>query len=373
MTRVLFATASAIFLCSLLVLFPAPTSSLVIAAIIIAEWGYYFAIVAIAIALMAWKRGSLGKLTALLALIAALLCLSPTLRAIQIAASLPARCDEAFGRASNDKEAFRFLSLFTRSSFPDVELTTHVYAEALALDLYQSKDARAPQPLIIMIHGGSWSRSSKEELPVFNSYLAHENYTVAAINYRHAPKCQFPAQVDDVFRAIDFLKTRADELHIDPTRIVLIGRSAGAQVALSAAYSGRDSAIRGVIAFYPPTDLVFGYDHPSARWVLDSKKVLQDYLGGTLAQEPAQYVAASPINFVNENTPPTVLIHGGLDSVIWPVHSEMLAARLEQARIPHFYLSLGWATHGCDANLHGPSGQLSSYVIDRFLASTLSP
>ena len=371
MTRILFAIALAIFLCSLLVLFPAPTSSLVIAGIIIAEWGYYFAILTIAIALLAWKRGSLGKITALLALIAALLCLSPTLLAMQIATSLPARCDDAFGQTAHAEKPFRFLSLFARASFPDVVTTTYVYADELALDLYQSREAHDAQPLIVVIHGGSWSRSSKEELPVFNSYLAHKNYAVAAINYRHAPKWQFPAQVDDVFRAIDFLKARAGELHLDPTRIILIGRSAGGQVALSAAYSGRDSAVRGVIAFYPPTDLVFGYDHPSARWVLDSKKALQAYLGGTLAQEQARYVAASPINFVNEQTPPTVLIHGALDPVVWPVHSEMLAARLEEARVPHFYLSLGWATHGCDANLNGPSGQLSRYVIERFLASTL--
>ncbi|MDQ2919898.1 MAG: alpha/beta hydrolase [Verrucomicrobiota bacterium] len=367
MTRFLFIIASALFLCSLLVLFSAPTASLVVVAILIAEWGYYFALLAIGIAVITWRRGLLGRLSASLALIAALLCLSPTIRAIRIAKSLPARFDNAVGATPNDEKPFRFLSLFRSPSFPDVAMTTHVYADALKLDLYQSKDAGTPQPLIIMIHGGSWNRGSKEQLPAINSYLAHEHYAVAAINYRHAPKWQFPAQIDDVFRAIDFLKARADELHIDATRLALIGRSAGAQIALSAAYSGRDPAIRGVVAFYPPTDLVFGYDHPSARWVLDSGEVLREYLGGTPAEKRAQYIAASPINFVTASTPPTVLIHGGLDSAVGPVHSEMLDARLEQAHVPHFYLSLGWATHGCDANLNGPSGQLSRYVIDRFL------
>ena len=371
MTRILFTIASAIFLCSLLVFFPAPTPWLAVVAIVIAEWGYYFALLAIGIAVVAWKRGSFGKLTAIFALLAALLSISPTLRAFQIAKTLPARCDQAFGKSTYNEKPFGFLSLFRPPSFPDVAITTHVYHEELELDLYQSKNASTPQPLIVMIHGGSWKGGSKAEVSDFNRYLAHENYAVAAIGYRHAPKWQFPEPVDDVFRAIDFLKTRAVELHLDATRIVLIGRSAGGQVALSSAYAGRDPAIRGVIAFYPPTDLVFGYDHPSPRWVIDSGKILREYLGGTLAEKREQYFAASPINFVGTSTPPTLLIHGGLDTLVGHVHSEMLEARLEQARVPHFYLSLGWATHGCDANLHGPSGQLSSYCVNRFLGAVL--
>ncbi len=367
MTRILFIIASAIFLCALLVIFPAPTSSLTVVAIVIAEWGYYYALLAIGLAAIAWRRGS--QLTALLALLAAMLSLSPTLRAFQIAKTLPARCDQAFGETAHNEKPFRVLSLFRPSSFPDVAMTTHTYYEELELELYQSKNSSAPQPLIVMIHGGSWKGGSKAELPGFNSYLAHENYAVAAIGYRHAPKWQFPEQVDDVFHAIDFLKMRAAELHLDTTRIVLVGRSAGGQLALSAANAGRDPAIRGVIAFYPPTDLVFGYDHPSPRWVIDSGEILRAYLGGTPPEKRDQYLAASPINFVGPNTPPTLLIHGGLDPLVPHVHSEMLAARLEQARVPHFYLSLGWATHGCDANLDGPSGQLSCYCINRFLSA----
>jgi acetyl esterase/lipase len=361
MTRFLFVIALVLFLCALLVLFSAPAAALVVVAILIGEWGHYFALLAVGIAVIAWRR---SKFIAVLALLTAALCLSPTLRAIGIAKSLPARCNAAFGTASDEK-------VFRIASGTNVTITTHVYADALKLDLYQSKDASDPQPLVMMIHGGSWNRGSKEQLPALNSYLAHENYAVAAINYRHAPKWQFPVQIDDVFRAIDFLEAHAEEFHLDTAHIVLIGRSAGAQIALSAAYAKRNPAIRGVVAFYPPTDLVFGYNHPSARWVLDSSAVLREYLGGTPEEKRDQYIAASPTNFIDADTPPTLLIHGGLDSVVSPVHSEMLDARLGQAHVPHLYLSLGWATHGCDANLNGPSGQLSRYAIDRFLRAAV--
>jgi acetyl esterase/lipase len=370
-TRLLLAGTIVLFLCSLLVLVSAPTAMLVIVAILIGEWGHYVALLAIVIAVIARRHGRLGVLTACLALLTALLCLSPAIRAARLARSLPARCDDAFGKTHQQRDPFRFADLFRHAATSDVVVTTHVYAQKLKLDLYQAKDAREAQPLIVMIHGGSWNRGSKEQLPEMNRYLAHARYAVAAINYRHTPQWQFPAQADDIFHALDFLKAHADEFHIDATRIILIGRSAGAQLALSAGYSGKEPAIRGIVAFYPPTDLIFGYDHPSARYVLDSKEVLREYLGGTPAQKHDVYVAASPTNFVNPTTPPTLLIHGGLDSVVWPVHSEMLDAQLQSARVPHLYLSLGWATHGCDANLNGPSGQLSRYAIDRFLESAL--
>jgi hypothetical protein len=61
---------------------------------------------------------------------------------------------------------------------------------------------------------------------------------------------------------------------------------------------------------------VLGYEHPSRRWVLDSKSVLEKYLGGSPTEQPERYAAASPINFVNAATPPTLLIHGSLDAMV---------------------------------------------------------
>ena len=375
---ILFTAAVLLCLCSLLVFVSAPSDWLWIVAIIMAEWGHYAAILALVFAALSFRRGPIGRLTAVVAVITSGICLSPALRAALIARSLPARCTAAFGAAGESRERapLRFTRVITGVRTSDVEMSEHEYAQngrkTLKLDLYRSRTAHAPQPLVIMVHGGSWNGGDKKQLPAINRYLAREGYAVASINHRHAPKHPFPAAIEDLFRAIDFLRANATELRLDPTRIVLIGRSAGGQIALSAAYAGRDPAIRGVISFYAPTDLVLGYEKPSRRAVLDSKKVLEDYLRGTPAQNPEGYAAASPINFVSTATPPTLLIHGALDPIVWPIHSELLAARLRSANRPHLYLHLPWATHGCDANISGPSGQLSLYAIRRFLASVLA-
>jgi acetyl esterase/lipase len=375
-----FATALFLFLCSLLVVFSAPTAALWIIAIVIAEWGHFVAIAALFLAAISWRRRRLGAITAMIALAAAMLCLLPSLRAAQIARTLPARCTSAFGEATNPKGRavpFNLIDLFRGVPTDGVEVTEHVYAvdgkKQLKLSLYQAKERAGTQPIIIMVHGGAWYRGNKEQLPAVDRHLARQHYAVASINYRHSPKFTFPAAVEDVFRAIDFLKTNAARWQLDPTRIVLIGRSAGGQIALSAGYAGREPGMRGVVGFYSPSDLVLGYAMPSRRWVLDSRKVLEDYLGGRPNEKPEAYAAASAINFVNAATPPTLLIHGQLDPIVWPNQSERLAARLQQAGRPHLYLALPWATHGCEANPSGPSGQLSLYAVDRFLAAVFGP
>ncbi|MGI9113746.1 MAG: alpha/beta hydrolase fold domain-containing protein [Chthoniobacterales bacterium] len=370
--------AAILFACSLLTVMSAPTSWLWIVAILITEWGHYAAIVAALIAAIAWRRRE--KITTLLAVAAALLCFLPALRAATFNRSLGDKLTSAFGPLQGiNGRAHPFDSgdLFFGLPHAAVDVTEHVYAQTdgqtLKLDLYRARGATAPEPIVIAVHGGSWKSGNRAQLPALNDYLAGERFAVAAIDYRHAPQFHSPAAVEDLFHAIDYLKAHAQELHLDATRIVLIGRSAGGQIALSAAYAGREPAIRGVVAFYAPTDLVVGYDNPSRRLVLDSKKVLEDYLGGSPTQNPAGYAAASPINFVNAQTPPTLLIHGQLDPMVWRKHSELLAAHLQQAGRPHFYLQIPWGTHGCDANPSGPSGQLSLYAIDRFLANVLHP
>jgi len=267
---------------------------------------------------------------------------------------------------------FSLLDLVRGIPSAPVRVHTYVYSRAygqtLALDLYAPKTQHQNLPGIIVVHGGSWASGNRDELPALNRYLAARGYLVAAVDYRFAPRWHFPAARDDVISAVIYLKEHANEIGLDTTRLVLLGRSAGGEIALTVAYGQKDPAIRGVIAFYAPSDLEFAYVHPSNPWVLNSQKVLEDYLGGTPNQESERYQAASPLNTVGPKTPPTLLIHGGRDELVWSVHSDRLAERLETEGVPHLYLRLPWATHGCDANFQGPCGQLSTYAIERFLA-----
>jgi acetyl esterase/lipase len=249
-----------------------------------------------------------------------------------------------------------------------------VYAERdgqpLKLDLYRPLQARGPVPGVLVIHGGSWQGGDQTQLAALNSYLAARGYLVAAITYRLAPAHPFPAAYNDVRDALAFLRANAPDLGLDPSRLALLGRSAGGQLALLAAYRA-DPPVRGVVSFYGPTDLRWGYANPGNSLVIDSQGTLRAYLGGNPDEVGAQYDAAAPIGFVGPHSPPTLLIHGARDELVSVRHAEFLAERLRANNRPHLLLRLPWATHGCDYNWSGPSAQLSTYAIERFLAAVM--
>ena len=223
-----------------------------------------------------------------------------------------------------------------------------------------------------MIHGGSWQSGDSKEFIALNAYLAARDYVVVSINYRLAPKWKFPAGRDDVLSAIAYLKVYGHEFGLDPTRLALLGRSAGGQLALLAAYTANEPAIRGVISVYGPTDLKFGYERPASKGLLDTRGVLESYLGGPPAKADDAYFAASPINFVTASSPPTLLIHGLHDGHVSPEESERLEARLAQARVKNLFVRLPWATHACDWSFSGPCGQITTYATERFLERVMS-
>jgi acetyl esterase/lipase len=91
-------------------------------------------------------------------------------------------------------------------------------------------------------------------------------------------------------------------------------------------------------------------------------------LGGEMAEEPLKYVDASPVEFVRDDLPPTLLITGMLDSIVPPVHAESLANRLSAHNTPAVLLRVPWSRHAFDAVMPGLGAQVVQYNIDRFLA-----
>jgi acetyl esterase/lipase len=369
---------------ALLAVFKAPTSLLWMLAIGVTEWGHALALAALAPLLPGWRRTWSGRIGAALGFVAALLALTPLLRALAAARDAPAQLTAAFGvappHAAPDAPPrpapLVAVDLLRGIAMPPVRRRSLVYitrdAHELRLDLYQPQAAAEPAPGVLVVHGGAWQRGDSTQLAPLNRYLAARGYVVAAINYRLSPTHRFPAAHEDVLAALGYLKDHAAELGLDPRRLALLGRSAGGQLALLAAYTAGDPAIRGVVGFYAPTDMRYGYANPANPRVIDSRGVLEAFLGGNPELVAAAYDAASPVDFIGPATPPTLLIHGGRDELVSPRQSERLAERLAQAGRPHMVLRLPWATHGCDFNFSGPSGQISTYAIERFLAAVMA-
>jgi acetyl esterase/lipase len=365
---------------------PTPHYMLWTASIAATEWGYWLAFAALLPLIPTRAQRGLGKIGALFSLCAIALFLLPVARATQLNAELPAAFNARFGAERRDRTEFAdaartdplvFSELLKPVRSTAVRFEERVFGafdgQNLTLDIYRPGYVHGPIPAVIVVHGGTWQDGDNSEFVAVNAYLAARDYVVAAINYRLAPRWRFPAARDDVLSALAYLKVRAEEFGVDPHRIALLGRSAGGQLALLAAYTAQDPSVRGVISLYGPSDLRYAYENPSPPALRDTRRVLEAYLGGAPgATEEDTYFSASPINFVSASSPPTLLIHGLRDSVVSPAETARLASRLEQARVKHLFIGLPWATHGCDKSFGGPCGQIATYSIERFLDSVMA-
>jgi acetyl esterase/lipase len=228
-------------------------------------------------------------------------------------------------------------------------------------------------PILVQIYGGAWQRGTPGDDSTFAKYFASRGHVVVAIDYRHAPQWKWPAQVQDVRSALGWIRAHAAEYDGDASRLVLVGRSAGAQLALVAAYEGTPADIVGVVSFYGPTDLVEGWRVPPRPDPLDVRSVLETYLGGTPDQLPDAYRAASPITYVSAQVPPTLLLYGSRDHIVEARFGRVLHDRLREVGVTSFLVELPWSEHAFDIIPSGLGGQVSLYYIERYLAGILHP
>lgn len=362
-----------LFLLSWLTVFRAPTNLLWYVSIIVTEFSWIFFLL---VAILTWriKKHRLKRATAFFGAAALILYSIPVINAYRVSSKLlsTVKSNKLFSNHGQESPPpFRVWKMITGISKKQVEYKTMMYDSSLSLslDFYHSIPT-GKKPCVVVVHGGSWSGGDSKQLPELNTELANSGYHVAAINYRLAPKNLFPAPIQDVESALSFLKLHADELAIDTVNFVLLGRSAGGQIVLSAADMLHDNSIKGVINIYGPADMVWGYANPTNPLVLNSKKIMEDYLGGTNAQVPQQYINSSATETAYNQTVPTLSIYGKNDPLVSYKHGKRLSAKLDIVRTNHFELYLPWATHGFDWTLNGPGGQLSTWTIKQFLKST---
>lgn len=214
----------------------------------------------------------------------------------------------------------------------------------LLLDLYLPPAGPDPAPLVVFLHGGGWLRGDRSMVsPSFASWqpgpltrLAAEGFAVASVDYRLSGEARFPAQLEDVSAAVDWLAGQAGQYGFDAGRIVLWGESAGAHLAALLGLRSAGSAVRGVVDWYGPADLIALNEQVGAAGALtedplDSREAR--LLGAPVAQVPELARAASPLSHVRAGAPPFLIAHGTADRAVPFAQSEALAAALTEAGV----------------------------------------
>lgn len=386
----LLLSVASVFLAMFIVV-PAPNRTLLplgVGAPEVSAWLLAGGCVALLLALASLRTRWSARVAALLSIVTIGLAATPILRFDAVANNADEQLRVAFGGTYLDsippvvRSDFRTTPLVGRDLLLGLPKSTKllrierhrpfavVDGDTLTMTVYAPTDTFA-NAVLVQIYGGAWQRGTPDDYAEFAEYFAAQGYTVVAIDYRHAPRAQFPAQTDDVRRALTYIGEHAAELHADTSRMALLGRSAGAHLAMMAAYAADAPSIRGVVNFYGPVDLVEGYRQPPRPDPLDVRAVESAFLGGTPDDMLARYRAASPITLVTRKLPPTLLLYGGRDHIVEPRFGALLAGRLRAEGSTVVHVEIPWAEHAFDAVPQGPSSQLSRYVIERFLASVL--
>ena len=215
--------------------------------------------------------------------------------------------------------------------------TTVVYDRErnLSLDIYRpAAPAKGRAPVVVFLYGGSWRNGERAQYRFVGQRLAESGALAIVADYRTFPRSVFPGFVEDAAAAVAWARVHAAEHGCDPQRLYVAGHSAGAQIAALIGVDARYLAPHGM----NPRDLagVIGlsgpYDFEIAGY--------EDVFG-----PETQWPQAQPINFVDGDEPPFLLVHGTSDRVVEAKDSQELADKLHKAGVRAELLWLPDAGH----------------------------
>ncbi len=235
----------------------------------------------------------------------------------------------------------------------ELTLTDVAYASTSAqqkMDVYlPANRSNTNTYILIMVHGGAWSDGDKTD---FNTYITDlkpllGNYAIFNINYRLAngTSVLVQQQIDDINTAFDFITNHAAEYKVNSSKIALMGASAGAHLALLKAYKANsDGRIKAMVDLFGPTDMAWMYNNHPVPTI--TQPIIANAVGGTPTTNATAYTNASPINFVTNSVPPTIIFHGSADPVVPITESEKLKAKFNSMGITYAYILYLGESHG---------------------------
>ena len=225
------------------------------------------------------------------------------------------------------------------------------------LDIYRPEAPREGGfPVLLQVHGGAWIIGEKEQQAKPLMYhMAQRGWLCVAINYRLSPKAAFPAHIIDVKKAIAWIKEHIGEYGGNPDFIAITGGSAGGHLSSLAAltpnraewqpgFEDVDTSLQAAVPFYGVYDF---RDRHRIRPEMSMAGLITDkVLQCPQDSNPELWDAASPLSHVSAEAPPTFVIQGTHDSLVWVEEARVFVEALRDVSTqPVAYAELPGAQH----------------------------
>ncbi|WP_026729983.1 alpha/beta hydrolase [Flavobacterium denitrificans] len=187
----------------------------------------------------------------------------------------------------------------------------------LHLDAYFYTEKKK-NPAVIMIHGGGWRSGNKSHMQVMAQEIASKGFSCFPIEYRLSLEAKYPNAIFDVKNAIKFIKDNAKKFNVDPNKIVVLGCSAGGQMAALIGTTNNDvtfedpkfkskssSKVNAIINI----DGILAFKHPESQ----EGEMASFWLQGSYEENPENWHNASALSHTDKNTPPVLFINSSFD------------------------------------------------------------
>jgi acetyl esterase/lipase len=217
----------------------------------------------------------------------------------------------------------------------------------LHLDIYEPADRGATiHPAVLLIHGGGWTDLDKSTMRGVGQFLARSGFAAFSPDYRllRGAENRWPAQLDDVQRAVRWVRANAAKYGVNPERIGAFGHSAGAQLAaLLGMEDARDnsdpvlsrfsSRVQAVVDVSGPTDFTTEKDPEGPAF-------FSKLLGVEYAKHPEVWREASPAFHASKDVAPFLIVHGTQDQIVPISQAQELFEKLQSAGVPVSFIKV---------------------------------
>jgi acetyl esterase/lipase len=247
------------------------------------------------------------------------------------------------------------------------------YGTALTFDVFRPTAIKPNGVGVIFVVSGGWFSAHEGINEGFVRPLTDRGYTVFAVVHGSQPKFTIPEILDDMHRAVRYIRTHASEYAIDPDRLGIYGGSAGGHLSLMQGTAGKpgdpnakdpvdraSSRVQAVACFFPPTDFLnYGKPGESAigEGVLNGFQAPFDFHEMNAERRKFEPIserprreeigrAISPVNHVSPDDPPTLIIHGDADTLVPIQQAEEFVAKAKEKGVTASLETKPGAQHG---------------------------